>query len=606
MSARLPIALAAGVSLLVVLPPSPGQPLGPQRILPLWAEPAPPATDAQLLVAAGLKPDDPGALLDYLRRRTPTAAQLDRIRGVIRRLGAGDFDARQVASREAVGLGASAVGPLQEAARTNPDPEVAYRARECLRRMGPLPDPAVAAAVARAVGRHRPEGAAAALVGFLPQADDPAAADAVRAALIKVAAPGGVPDPALFIALADPVAVRRAAAGVVLIAAGGPDGVGKVRAASAIEPDPDAKFQMLFGLLGVAHDHAAVGPLIQLLAVPELPRGRLWQVEDFLLQLSALNDPPAKLGKTPDSLAGARDAWQVWWDGAAAKTDLGRFVYVPRTTGHTTVVLLGNQQFGGTGAVADLGPDLRDQWRFTAFQPMDARLLANGRVAVAEMARGELTLRDTAGRVVATRKAELTTGPNGRVPWQPHQVQELPNGNLLVVGRNGLVELKKDSDDKVMEYFHPAMDLAAAGRLPDGTTLVVTQNGQNLPNVNNHGFFLDGRGKVIPDRRLGTGMPMWLAAAGVTRAGHFLLPEMNQVVEYDPSTGKKVWSRTAAQPRSAQRLPNGNTLIVEHTNKVMALGGMPASRLAEYAPDGEEVWSYQPPAGTSLFRAYRH
>ena len=68
------------------------------------------------------------------------------------------------------------------------------------------------------------------------------------------------------------------------------------------------------------------------------------------------------------------------------------------------------------------------------------------------------------------------------------------------------------------------------------------------------------------------------------------------VVEYDLKKNESVWKRAVNQPRSVQRLPNGNTLVVEATPN--------ANRLVEFTPDGEEVWSYKPDE-MQVFRAYR-
>jgi hypothetical protein len=67
------------------------------------------------------------------------------------------------------------------------------------------------------------------------------------------------------------------------------------------------------------------------------------------------------------------------------------------------------------------------------------------------------------------------------------------------------------------------------------------------------------------------------------------------VREYDLKEGKPVWTKSVNQPKSVQRLPNGNTLILDSG----------ANRLLEVTPDGEEVWSYTPSNGMVLFRGYR-
>jgi hypothetical protein len=178
-----------------------------------------------------------------------------------------------------------------------------------------------------------------------------------------------------------------------------------------------------------------------------------------------------------------------------------------------------------------------------------------------------------------------------RAYGNPQQVQVLENGNLLVTCRNVIVEFKKDKDEEVMRYVRTNYDINAAYRLPDGQTMVLSQNGPN------HGIFLDAKGKELPDRKLKTGTPYYQAHITQTGPNRVLLTELNQVIEYDLKKNESVWKRAVNQPRSVQRLPNGNTLVVEATPQ--------SNRLVEFTPDGEEVWSHKPDNDMQVFRAYR-
>jgi hypothetical protein len=603
-STRLPL---VGLTALLLAPsPAPAQ---PQPVQPPVAPPGivvrraaqfrPPAPDPPVdqatadhkaLEAASLKADDPQGLLDYIRQRTLSDADLSKIQAVIRRLGSEDFEERQRAAVEVERFGPAAVGPLRTAAHSDPDYEVAYRAGECLRRMEKVPHAAVAAAAVRALAKARPADTAKVLLAFLPLADNQAVADEIRDTLKAVAVRDGKADPALVAALKDAVPQRRAAAAVALIEGGSlgervrvPDAYPRVREAVRAEPDVEAKFEMLFSMLITAREKEAVGQLIDLL--PGLPRGRLWQAEDYLLQLAGPAAPKATFGKSPESVARAAGAWKGWWTKAAAGTDLERFAYAPRVTGKTLLCLV-DFRFGSTGQVVELGPDLKERWKIVGLAtPTDAQFLPDGSLAIAEQSSNRVTIRDTAGRVLATR----TVGGNNRVHGSPQQVQVLDNGNLLVTCRNVVVEFKKDKDEVVMTYVRNNYDITAAYRLPDGQTLVLSQNGPN------HAVFLDEKGKEVANRTLKTGMPYY--QAHITGAGpdRVLVTELNHVVEYDLKKNESVWRKQVNQPRSAQRLPNGNTLVVDATT----------NRLVEFAPDGEEVWSHQPTSEMQLFRAYR-
>jgi hypothetical protein len=107
----------------------------------------------------------------------------------------------------------------------------------------------------------------------------------------------------------------------------------------------------------------------------------------------------------------------------------------------------------------------------------------------------------------------------------------------------------------------------------------------------------------MPGKTLKTGVPNYRAShiAPTADENRVLITELNGVVEYDLKEGKSVWSKQVNQPLSAQRLPNGNTLIVNSS------GPGNTSRLVELSPDGDEVWTYQPtePGGLQVFRAYR-
>jgi hypothetical protein len=218
---------------------------------------------------------------------------------------------------------------------------------------------------------------------------------------------------------------------------------------------------------------------------------------------------------------------------------------------------------------------------------MDAQFLSDGTLAIAEHNSNRVTIRDTSGRTLAIR----TIGGMNRIYGNPQQVQVLQNGNLLVTCRNVIVEFKKDKDEEVIRYVRNNYDINAAYRLPDGQTLVLSQNGPN------HGLFLDEKGKELPDRKLKTGTPYYQAHISMSGSDRVLLTELNQVVEYDLNKNESLWKRQVNQPRSVQRLPNGNTLVVEATPNL--------NRLVEFTPEGEEVWSHQPTSGMQVFRAYR-
>ena len=128
----------------------------------------------------------------------------------------------------------------------------------------------------------KPAGAAAALMAYLPFADSPEVLQAVTAALAAVAVADGKPDPDMLRALADPMAVRRAAAGVALARAAPPDQVPAVR---KLLQDPARGVRLRAAMaLAEAHDAEAIPVLINLLT--DLPVEQRKKVEEYLQQLA--------------------------------------------------------------------------------------------------------------------------------------------------------------------------------------------------------------------------------------------------------------------------------------------------------------------------------
>ncbi|MFO0849189.1 MAG: hypothetical protein U0871_11640 [Gemmataceae bacterium] len=562
--------------------------------------------DKTALAAARLSPDDPDGLIAYLKQRTLTDTDLTRMNAVIRRLGAEPFDERVKAAGELVRIGPAAVAPLR-AALSDSDPEIAFRAGECLQRLQTVPHPAVAAAVVRALAAKNPPGAAAALLGFLPSADDVPMADDIRAVLAKLAVRDGTPNPELVAGLADPAPARRAAAAVALLTGGVKQAnvVTRLRQSAQAETDPDARFQVLFALASAAGEKTAVASLIGLL--PDLPRGRFWQAEDFLLQLAGPNAPKAVFGRTPEAKRAATAAWAEWWKAAEAKTDLISFKYTPRTAGCLVTVQVdakADPRFGGgvgsVGAVIEYGPDLTERWRLAGLgSPLDARIVPEG-VVIAEQISNSLTFRTPANRLLAARFVGVQ-GPNPAT-GVPQQIHLLDTGNLLVVCRNLLVEYTGRSDKVVLVHTRMNYDIAAACRLPDGRTFLYLFDNSQGGNAE-HMTLLDKSGQELPDRPVKVAAADYAAMATATGPDRVLLTEPGRLAEYDLKAGKAVWTRPAAQPRCAERLANGNTLFVETAS--------PSNRVVEVAPSGEEVWSFTPPdpngkgAGMQVWRAYR-
>jgi len=566
-----------------------------------------PDTDAEVLKAVRLSPTDGPGLLAYLKLRTTSDADQGKLAELIRRFGADKFEDRLAAAAAAEKLGPLAISPLRKVAEDkdkNADPEVAYRAGVVLKNLQKVDHAKVSAAAVRGVAKLKPPGAAAALLGFLSLADSDAVADDIRTALKELAVAGGKAEPALVAALADESALRRTAA-VLALVEGGPDGarvrvpdaLDAVKAAVRREPNADAKFRGLWALAHTTREKEFVPDLIAL--IPTLPRGRLWQLEDFLLRLAGEHPPGGRFGKTDESLAKSRDAWAAWW--AKGGVDLTRADLTPRVQGLTDVVVQ-DLNFGRS-TVYTLGADLKEVWRLKGENQSllsDVRMLPAGRSLLVEQ-NFRVTERDKAGTIVNSFHGQ-----------QLIAADVMPNGNWLVVGRSTISEVRPGRAGGIVtvvkSYTRPPpqaqpqpnpaavirpniYDVVAGARLPGGEVVFLTtaMTGPNL-------FRLDENLKQVgTPLEIGRFPNTVMVGIDVTPAGKLLVCHPNQVAEYDLKSGKAGWTYDIQNPTSVQRLVNGNTLIAAPNS----------GRAVEVTPEREVVWEYRDPAGMSIARAYR-
>jgi hypothetical protein len=512
--------------------------------------------DEQALAAVHLGTDGP-TLLNFFRKHTPVDTDREKVRALIAALGDDSYQVREHASDELVALGAAATPLLREAVKDS-DVEVARRAERCLQLIEPYPTASVATAAARLLALRRPPGAVEVLVRYLPYAEDDGVADAVRSALAALARHDGRPDPALLAALEDRVLVRRAAAAGAL-----------VRSALAEERpplrkylrDPDAVVRLEAALAFVdANDKEAVPVLIDLLA--ELPAERGWRVEDVLCRLAGDDTPSVALGADEAARRRCRDGWLAWWRKHGARVDLARLERDQRLLGYTLVVELNR---GLAGRVMELDAKGQPRWQIENLQyPIDAQVVGNDRVLVAEYRARRVSERDFQGEVKWEKSvAGILQG-----------VQRLPNGNTFIVTRNQLVEVDREGHE-VASLVRQSHDVMAARKLRNGEIVLLTLAGLCV-RLNADGkelaHFPSGATYVI-----GTNFD-------VLANGRVVVPQYtaNRVAEFDRD-GQKVWEVEAPQPNSVVRLPNGNTLI----------GSMVNQRAVEVDRNGKEVWEYK-------------
>jgi HEAT repeat protein len=289
-----------------------------------WADPPKPAAnpeDEKLLKDAkvGVEAAD---LLGYFRKHTLSAAEQDKIQGLIQQLGDDAFKVRQKAMTDLTALGANAV-PLLRRAQDDPDEEVKERARDLLAAAaaaGANDRAAQSAAAARLLRVKAPEGAVAVLLAYLPDADNDAVEEEVLLTLAALGVKDGKVDAALAAALKDKAAGRRGAAGLVL----GRSGTADQRAdAKGLlnDPDPRVRFRTAQGLLA-ARDRDGLPVLIGLLkdGSPDLAV----RAEELLCCAAGYRAPHIPFSEDGPLRANCVKAWNTWQKNYGKTVDLSK------------------------------------------------------------------------------------------------------------------------------------------------------------------------------------------------------------------------------------------------------------------------------------------
>jgi hypothetical protein len=524
--------------------------------------------DEQTLRDARMAADGP-ALVEFFRKRTIKDVDPTQLKLLVRQLGDDSFEVREKASAQLVQLGATAVPYLKEALK-DPDVEIVRRAEDCLKRVGEGSTGALVDAAARLLAARKPEGAAEALLGYLPFAEDDVAADEVRSALAALALRDGKLEPILVQALADKVAARRAAAAVALLR------TGLAAAPPLVEKllqDTDAQVRLQVGLaLATARDKKAIPVLIDLLA--DAPPAQLGPVQDLLHRLAAEQAPTAAPGSDAAGRRKYRDAWADWWTKHGGAIDLAKLEQPVKPLGYTMLVLLDE------GKILELNEKKEKRWEIGGLQfPLDAQYLPGDRILIAEQAGNRVTERNTKGEILWQKQVS-----------DPLVAQRLPTGNTFIANRTQILEVDRDGKEVFTWAPRNGELVMRAQRLPSGEVATIL----SAPDRNTSRFVrLDptgaaelqsypvevhtfgGRFDVLPNRRV-------------------LIPQMrnSRVVEHD-ARGKIVWEMPAEQPIVAVRLADGHTLVTSMTQQ----------RAVEMDAKGKEVWDFK--GTTRVTRAWR-
>src|SRR5262249_22539378 len=143
------------------------------------------------------------------------------------------------------------------------------------------------------------------------------------------------------------------------------------------------------------------------------------------------------------------DAWAAWWKEDGPKIDLTKLDATRTHLGLTLIVEVNNNN--NVGRVVEVGRDGKERWHIDGLQyPVDAWVVAGGRVLVAEYNGRKVTERDEKGKIVWEKSG---------YPGQTVNVQRLPNGNTFIASDAQLLEV--DRTGKEVYQFNPGGVTAA-------------------------------------------------------------------------------------------------------------------------------------------------
>jgi hypothetical protein len=516
----------------------------------LGAVPPDLSEDKRVFAAAGLKPD-PAVALAVLRQREVGKENLAALAQAVQQLGSRKFTVRQKATRRLLSAGPAAL-PLLRQALHDRDAERARLARQCLEQIENGPGPRLTEALARLVGRRRPAGAGAALLGALLSAEDSGAEETMREALAAVSLTGGKAGAEVEAAARDAEPSRRAAAAFVLGRATDP--AQRRRLARLLnDSHPEVRWQAASALVTTgARD--AVPVLVALLE--EARPWTAWRAEAVLRRLAADKAPQTALQATPASRRACRAAWAAWWKANSARADLRRL----RQPRPSPLFLVADVH---EGELLAFGHDRKECWRLTELEgPIDAQFLPSGRVLVVENHARRVTERDQAGRVVWEHKTRSL----------PASCRRLANGNTFIATREELLEVTPEH--RTAWSRKVAKGIWSARRLRNGGFAVLTRSSEVLT--------LNPEGIEVHSKALDQKVGHW-AGLSVLPNGNFCVAPIGDALELSPQ-GQVVRICPPGCSLAFDRLPDGRILTCDVLTR---------NRVVELDQKGEIVGQYK-------------
>jgi HEAT repeat protein len=510
--------------------------------------------DLATLKAANLDTDTK-ALVAMIKKRTVSEEMRTKVAGLIKLLGAEEFDDREKASNDLIEIGAVA-RPQLIAALRDPDLETKKRARKALDKIGPASaDASVLPAVARVLAERKPADVAELMLNFLPSIEEPDTAVEVINALTPIAKDkDGKADPAMVKALTDKkYPLKRWAAGVALARAGV-----KAQRESVLKLLDDeelaVRYRVATEVIKVRDkDNKADAVLVKggmpaVLKLLETDNSEAFEaVEDLLDDVREAAGEKGKAPVQPEDLDAPkartkyREAWEAWWKKEGEKFDMSKVDFQGVNRNYTLVGLYGyrNKQLG---IVSEMDKDGKEKWKLEDLSyPVYACKTRRDRVLVCEYNANKVTERDVKNKVLWTK--QLNT--------QPVYCERLPNGHTFIVARNELMEVDREGKS-VRSITRNGYDIVTAGRHKDGTYSMVLNNGTVVR--------LDKTFKETSTYNTGryVSYTVGLKCAYLGNGG-LVMPDYSyrKIREFDKS-GKLVAELDANYPTSVSKLSNGN------------------------------------------------
>ena len=530
--------------------------------------------DIETIKAANL-PFDGKALLEFYKKHTVSDENRTRLAALIKQLGEDDFDRREEASDEIEKFGVAAIGLLRQAERSG-DIEIMRRCERCLKNIEKVPTRTLASAAARLLAELKTEGTSEVLLNYLPLSEDESVADDVRLALAAVAMSNGKADPVLQQALDVKENVKRGAAAEAFARGGDKTVRDQMRKRLEKETDAEIRLRIAMALVTAAKDKGVVETMIK--TMPDAPFEIGWRAEEILVRLAGDKGPTNSFSGDRVSKDKAATEWSTWWKANEKDVDLAKLDEIERTLGYTLLIEMDIRGIGGR--IRELGPDGKNRWEITNVQfPTDCIVLPGNRVIVAEQNNNRVSERDTS--------------KNGQEVWgatfnQPVGLQKLPNGNLIVVGRNQIVEWDRNRK-AVTTITRNQYDIVAGAKMRNGEFVAYNQQGQLIT--------YDKDGKQLATMAGGGGRSNYNSTIQLLPNNALLITGFRSVLEVDLVKKESKSVMTYNYPTSAQKLPNGNILVANQNNY----------QVVEMDPKSNKViWEHKPDnVANNFYRAWR-